>query len=559
MTLFSDIDNGRYRISPGSHEKQINQILQEWRQKHFLERIWKNDWKLWSDEKKTEITNRLGWLRLPESMPPKIESLRLFAESVRADGIRRIVLLGMGGSSLAPEVFQKIFLNAPGYPELTALDSTHPESVRKLDRNLDYSQTFFIVSSKSGTTVETMSFYKYFFEKYRQEHVQPGDHFAAVTDPGSPLEAIGMQNKFRGVFRPPDDVGGRYSALTDFGLLPAAMIGMDLNKLLQEGRRAAAEHSSGKAPEKVPGLVLGAILAGTGPECDKITIWASPSLYHFPDWLEQLIAESTGKQGKGLIPVVNEPVMDLNRYGNDRMFILFNDVNNPDEDQTSRITRLAEKGYPVIQINIGDIYELGREMFYWEMGIAAAGAAMGIHPFNQPDVQLAKDLAKKAMQQPGSKLESSAGREYDCDNEGKWASAVASWLSQIQSGDYIGVQAYLPDEKDTADRLARMQQVILHKTGCAVTLGIGPRFLHSTGQLHKGGPNSGIFLQLVDEPHFDADVPESGYTFGQLIQAQAWGDFHALKERKRRILRFNLKGQRINGLEKITSIIQGGL
>jgi transaldolase/glucose-6-phosphate isomerase len=184
---------------------------------------------------------------------------------------------------------------------------------------------------------------------------------------------------------------------------------------------------------------------------------------------------------------------------------------------------------------------------------------MEIHPFNQPDVQLAKDLAKKAMQHPGKKLKPSSGREYDSDNEGEWASAVSSWLSQIQSGDYIGVQAYLPDEKDTADRLARMQQVILDKTGCAVTLGIGPRFLHSTGQLHKGGPNSGIFLQLVDEPHIDADVPESGYTFGQLIQAQAWGDFHALKERKRRILRFNLKGQRINGLKKITSLIQGGL
>lgn len=558
MTLFSGIDNGRYRISPGSHEKQINQILHEWRQKRFLERIWKNDWKLWFGEKKTEITNRLGWLRLPESMPTKLESLRLFADSVRADGIKRVVLLGMGGSSLAPEIFQGTFMNAPGYPELTVLDSTHPESVRKLDRSLDYSQTFFIVSSKSGTTVETMSFYKYFWEIYRRKNNRPGNHFAAITDPGSPLEAIGMQNKFRGVFRPPDDVGGRYSALTDFGLLPAALIGMDLNKLLQEGRRAAAEHSSGIAPKDVPGLVLGAVLAGTGPECDKITIWASPSLYHFPDWLEQLIAESTGKQGKGLIPVVNEPVMDLNRYGNDRLFILFNDVNNPDEDQNRSISRLAEKGHPVVQINLSNIYELGREIFNWEMGIAAAGAVMGIHPFNQPDVQLAKDLAKKAMQHPGKKLESSAGGEFDSDKKGKWESSVASWLSQIKSGDYVGIQAYLPNEKDTSDRLVRMQQVIQHKTGCAVTIGMGPRFLHSTGQLHKGGPNSGVFLQLVDEPHFDADVPESEYTFGQLIQAQSLGDFHALKERKRRILRFNLKERRMAGLEKITSLIEGG-
>jgi transaldolase / glucose-6-phosphate isomerase len=558
MNHLIESDSGRYRFFFGAYVEEINDIMQNWRQNRFLERIWENDWKLWFSEKQEEITNRLGWLCLPERMPKKLDEFRLFTDSIKAAGIKRIVLLGMGGSSLAPEVFQETFRNAPGYPELTVLDSTHPESVRELDRNLDYGQTFFIVSSKSGTTLETRSFYQYFWEKCRLNTGRPGDHFAAVTDSGSPLEAIGLEKKFRGVFLPPDDVGGRYSALTDFGLLPAALIGMDLDKLLQEGRAAADQHCGGRKPKDVPGLILGAFLAGAGKECGKVTIWASASLSHFPNWLEQLIAESTGKNGKGLIPVVNEPAVDWDKYSRDRLFILFNDLNNQNEEQINRMTKLTEAGHPSIQINLRSKYELGREIFIWEMGIAAAGAAMHIHPFNQPDVQLAKDLAKKAMQQPGDKYFASAGREYDIGQERDVASAVSAWQNHLKPSDYIAVQAYLPDERETAARLADMRRVILHKTGNPVTTGTGPRFLHSTGQLHKGGPDSGVFLQLVDEPYLDMDVPESGFTFGQLIQAQALGDFHALKERGRRVLRINLKDERLKGLEKITSLLEGG-
>ncbi len=556
MNFLLNNDNERYRFFLGSYEKKTMEILHEWQRDHFLERIWQNDWRLWFRDKKKEITNRLGWLRLPETMTQKLDEFLLFTESIRSKGIKRIVLLGMGGSSLAPEVFQNTFMNSPGFPELTVLDSTHPESVSEIDRSLDYNSTFFIVSSKSGTTLETRSFYQYFWEKCRQATDQPGDHFAAVTDPGSPLEAIGLEKNFRGVFLPPDDVGGRYSALTDFGLLPAALIGMDLGKLLQESRVAAGLHSAQSDPLKSTGLVLGSVLAGAGKERDKITIWASSTLRHFPDWLEQLIAESTGKQGKGLIPVVNEPRTDLTKYGQDRLFVLFNDLKNQEEKQTKRMERLIEAGHPVIQINFEDKYEIGQDIFNWEMGIAAAGAAMGIHPFNQPDVQLAKDLAEKAMQDPGKSAEHSAGGEYDITLGEGLSSAVNTWLNQIKTNDYIAIHAYLPDDPETGSYLLKMRQIISNKTGKAVTTGYGPRFLHSTGQLHKGGPDTGVFLQLVDEPSFDMDVPESGFTFGQLIHAQALGDFQALKERKRRVLRINLKNKRIDGMGEIINLIE---
>lgn len=548
--------NNRYDYRLGHFKNEAEKLLDQWKQNGFLKRLWGKDWKLWFPQKKPEITNRLGWLRLHETMPPRLAEFRSLAESVKKTGIKKIILLGMGGSSLAPEVFQETFSSAPGYPECMVLDSTHPESVIRTARELDYSKTFFVVSSKSGTTLETLSFFQYFWEKCRQKINRPGDRFAVITDSGSPLESIGREKGFKHISLPPEDVGGRYSALTDFGLLPGALMGMDLDRLLEQARAASRNNAADADPERAPGIALGAALGGAGRHCDKITVWASSSLAHFPDWLEQLIAESTGKSGKGLIPVVNEPAMDPERYSRDRFFVLFQDEKDADKDQTQLFNRLTQAGHPGVHITVRDKYELGQEIFNWELGIAAAGAALGIHPFNQPDVQLAKDLAKKAMQEPGEVTSRRSEKEHSIRSPSSLKPAMDHWLSQVKKGDYLGIQAFLPDNPDTSVQLRALREKLLDAAGIPVTLGFGPRFLHSTGQLHKGGPNSGLFLQLVDQPQTDLDVPGSGYSFGQLIRAQAVGDFRALIERKRRVLRINLQDMGPDGIERISDFVQ---
>ena len=517
------------------YEDRVVERLQTWKTDDFACRLWRHDPTLWADEDTPEITNRLGWLDLPDSMQEEAEKITAFADDVHGD-VDDVVVLGMGGSSLAPDVFSKVFEPADGYPELTVLDSTHPDAVTALARDLDLERTLFVVASKSGTTTETLSFFRYFWDRVSEVTDTPGDHFVANTDPGSNLEALGEERNFRAVFLAPNDVGGRYSAFTPFGLVPAALMGVDLKTLLD--RAWAAEAGSDfcvEAPNNA-GLELGAVLGELAEGGrDKVTFVTSPTLSAFPAWQEQLIAESTGKDDTGIVPVDGEPLADPDAYGDDRVFVYFGLEGEQDRATIDTLDALGEAGHPVLRIRLDDHYDLAREMYRWEMGVAAAGAVLGIHPFNQPNVEAAKRLARQAMQSD----DGTAGttRTIVADDTGALEHELADWLGAADATSYIGVQAYLPPTPAVEEALRTLQETLRDRTGLATTLGYGPRFLHSTGQLHKGGPPNGLFLQLVDTPDNDVPVPETDYTFKELIAAQATGDYQALQEADRTVLR----------------------
>jgi transaldolase/glucose-6-phosphate isomerase len=489
-------------------------------------------------------------------MEEKLDALALFAEEIKGEGFTHVVLLGMDGSSLAPEVFQKTFGKSPGYPELIVLDSTHPEAVSALAGKLNFQNTLFLVSSKSGTTLETLSLFRVFWKKASEESPNPGRHFAAITDPGTPLEKLARERKFRSVFLAPSDVGGRFSALSEFGLLPAALIGVDIRRLLDRARLAAQENASG-APEKgSSALELAAALGEIGKLRDKLTLFTSPSLGSFPEWLEQLIAESTAKNGRGILPIAREPLVPLEFYGQDRLFCALTLAGDDCRQIDKRIKALEMAGHPVISIRLEDPIELGGEMFRWEVAVAAAGSILAIHPFNQPDVQLAKDFTGKSLE----KIKASGGKYsaegFSLADENKVSGALKGWISQASKGDYVAILAYLDPHPEIKQAVEALRLEITRHTQLPVTLGFGPRYLHSTGQLHKGGPNKGLFLQLVDEPEKDVEVPETDYTLGILIQAQSLGDFQALKERGRRILRLNLGKDAYRGLNRLRELWQ---
>lgn len=521
----------------GPYKERIEERLSLWERDRFASRLWRKDPTIWFKEPTPEITNRLGWLDLPERMLEEADRILDFAEEVKREGIKDVVLLGMGGSSLAPRVFMETFGNASGFPGLTVLDTTHPKTIKDVTSRLSLEETLFIVSSKSGTTVETLSLFKYLW--HRCEGLkEKGRHFVTITDPGTPLERLGRERGFRAVFTTPPDVGGRYAALSTFGLLPAALIGVDIHRLLDEALTLRECCVSCVPYEKNPCLLLGAAvgelaLAGR----DKLTFFSSPSIKAFPLWLEQLIAESTGKDGKGIIPVVDEPPGSRDCYGEDRCFVHIH-LNGEDT--------LQEIDLPALKIRLKDPMEMGREILLWEVAVASAGSILSIHPFNQPDVELAKELARKAL--GGSKKE---GIGLSLGDSKK---ALSDLLSTVATGDYIGLQAYLPEEKETHTLLQEIRIHLRDRFKVATTLGYGPRFLHSTGQLHKGGPNTGVFIQLVDDPEEVLSIPEEKHTFNQLIRAQAWGDYKALKERGRRVLSIDVKDQ--EGLRDLLEMVR---
>ncbi len=514
--------------------------LEVWKESRFADRLWEHDHTLWAETPLPELTDRLGWLDLPGEMMSRLDDLREFAHSVRSEGFKHIMLLGMGGSSLAPEVFQKTLGNAAGYPALTVLDSTHPDAVRTAAAGIDPGKTLFLFSSKSGGTQETISFFHFFHSQVSEVSDKPGSHFVAITDPDSSLAELAEEHGFRRIFETPPDVGGRYSALTFFGLVPAALIGADIEKLLVSARKIARATTFAAPGPANPALTLGAMmgeLAGEGR--DKVTFLTSPSLNAFPAWLEQLIAESTGKEDQGILPVADEPHGEPESYGRDRLFVLFTLAGEQSPQDEDLIKALEERGHPVVRIVLGEIEDIGREMFGWEVAVAAAGSVIGIHPFNQPDVQLAKDLARKAMSGEAGD-ETSSLKEFDTSDRAALELAVYEWVRQASAGDYFTIQAWLAPSDEMTGRLQRLQIYLRDRRKLAATLGYGPRFLHSTGQLHKGGPNNALVLQLVDEVSEDIPVPETDFTFGALIRAQSIGDYQALRQRGRRILRINL-------------------
>ncbi|HYG63614.1 MAG TPA: hypothetical protein VEL74_13615 [Thermoanaerobaculia bacterium] len=542
----------------GGYAGAVEERLRRWQDERFGERLWARDHTLWSREPVPELTDRLGWLELPAAMAGEVETLERFAREAAEEGIRQAVVLGMGGSSLAPEVYARTFGAASGYPELEVLDSTHPGAVQdlaaRLDATSDVERSLFLVSSKSGTTTETLSFFRFFWERAAALG-DPGRHFAAITDPGTPLEKMARERGFRAVFNAQPDVGGRYSALTPFGLVPAALLGADVRALLGSGWAMAEACAPNASAAANPGLLLGAALGELAlAGRDKVTFVTSPSLASFPAWLEQLIAESTGKTGLGIVPVAGEPLGDPGVYGADRFFVAILLEEDDAGDIEERLAALERDGHPVAVFRLGRKADLGAEMFRWEVAVAAAGAVLGLNPFDQPDVQLAKELATRAMKERGQgNAAVSSGGEVKAE---ALDGAMEDWLAGVGPGSYLGLHAYLPPRPATDEALSRLQALLRDRTRCATTLGHGPRFLHSTGQLHKGGPDTGRFLQIVDEPADDLPVPEAGYTFATLIRAQADGDRAALLQRGRRVLRVQLGQDAPAGLAALIGAVE---
>ncbi len=610
------------RFAPGDLEGAVARRLDRWREERFAERLWQKDPTLWAEEPlPAELTDRLGWLDLPTSGEERLAGYEDLAEQARAAGYTQAVLLGMGGSSLAPEVFQTVFGNRDGYPRLTVLDSTHPATVRAVEREVSPATVLFLVASKSGTTVETLSLFRYFWHWLEDRGEAPGPHFVAVTDPGSPLAGLARERGFRAVFEAQPDLGGRYSALSDFGLVPATVIGVDTGTLLararaaigatsgQSGRPASAELDTpaglagsggpaglagsggpaglagsggpagplGAPADENPALRLGALLGEAAlAGRDKLTFFAAPRIAYFPVWLEQLVAESTGKDGTGILPVVDEPVLTAAGagagYGDDRVFVHLR-LDRPDQIESAPVddevvrtlTALEEQGHPVVDVRLPDTLELGAQMLLWEVAVAAAGQVLGIHPFNQPDVELAKKRAKEALKdlQGGGGATAGSGGDGGGETPGvavdsdHFAIALGEWLALAKPPRYAAIQAFLSQSVETDETLRALRRALVERTGVATTAGYGPRFLHSTGQLHKGGPDTGLYLQLVDTPADDLPVPETDTSFRSLIRAQAVGDDRALEERGRRVLRVELGADAAAGLSRVEEQLRG--
>ena len=477
-----------------------------------------------------------------------------------------VVLLGMGGSSLAPEVFFKTYGSKKGYPNLTVLDSTHPESVKNVLNTHDLKKTIFIVASKSGGTTETMSFFYTFFNEVSKFNSNPGEQFIAITDAGSSLEKLAEDKKFRRTFTTPDDVGGRYSALTFFGLVPASLIGVDVALLLQRAREETIKNSKDVNAQDSPGSILGAAMGELAKQGqDKITIIASPQISPFPVWVEQLIAESTGKEDKGILPVVDEPIGSPEVYHKDRVFAYLRLKDDDNSSLDAAVDKLEKAGFPIIKIDLKDKYDLGKEFFRWEVATALSGAVLEINPFNQPNVQLAKSLANESMTEykksgklPEQKpaIESGDVSVFGDTKKNKVEDALKEFLSQGKENTYVAVMAFIPPNKKTDDALESLRKTIRDKYKFAVTVGYGPRFLHSTGQLHKGDGNHGLFIQITSEINENIEVPEKGYSFGTLITAQAQGDMKALLNRGRKVIRFHLKGKLPENINKLEGILR---
>jgi transaldolase/glucose-6-phosphate isomerase len=531
----------------GDYQGAVDVALQEMELRDTIAQIWAGDHTLWKPEP-TEITNRLGWLDIAERMIENTNCLDALVEGVRADGYTHALLLGMGGSSLAPEVFRKTFGVQDDYLDLAVLDSTDPGAVLAHANRLDPARTLFIVATKSGGTAETLSFFKFFYnwvsDKLGQEAA--GAHFVAITDPGSKLAAIAQDYDFRTTFLNDPNIGGRYSALSYFGLVPAALIGMDLEALLNRALTMACNcevcncGSGGSNGGALLGVTMSE-LAAAGR--DKLTLIASPPLASFGGWVEQLVAESTGKEGKGILPVVGEPVGAPESYGQDRLFVYLR--LDGDETFDARVQALEEAGLPVVRLQLRDRYDLGQQFFLWEMATAVASHRLGINPFDQPNVESAKVMAREMIAAYTARGTLPAGESTPPTGE-----ALHAFLDQAQPGDYVCIQAYVQPTPETDAALAALRTNLLQRYRAATTVGYGPRFLHSTGQLHKGDGGNGLFIQLTSDPPQDVPIPDqagqpdSSITFGVLKAAQALGDQKALLEAKRRVIRFHL-GQNV--------------
>jgi transaldolase/glucose-6-phosphate isomerase len=549
----------RMELHLGEVQEVVDAALDEMAQDDITDRIWKHDHTVWKPDPE-EITNRLGWLHIAGVMQESVPRLEKLVEDVRADGYTDVLLLGMGGSSLAPEVFSKIFREENGL-ELAVLDSTDPGAVLAYAQQIDLAQTLFIVSTKSGGTAETLSFFKFFYnralEELGQEHA--GEHFVAITDPGTHLEDLGEEHGFRAVFLNDPNIGGRYSALSYFGLVPAALVGIDVPRLLDSALTIASGCESCVAAGANVGGKLGAIigeLAKAGR--DKVTFVASEKIAPFGDWVEQLIAESTGKSGTGILPVVGEPLGPPKVYGDDRLFVHLR--LEGDDTHHEALEELQAASHPVVELNLRDAYDLGEQIFLWEMAVAVAGYRLGIHPFNQPDVEAAKVQARGMIAEYQEE-----GELPEMESAPLAPEALRDFLDHPRAGapspasaqGYIALQAYVQPTAETAAALQALRVKLRDQYRLATTVGYGPRFLHSTGQLHKGDAGNGLFVQFTSDGVRDADIPDepgaeaSSMTFGVLKMAQALGDRQALEDAGRRVITFHLAEDVVEGLRSL--------
>jgi transaldolase/glucose-6-phosphate isomerase len=563
----------RLTASLGKYDDAVSTAIKEADKGDVIRRIWRKDASLWKEDPAHQkiIKNALGWLTVPDQMIGVEDDLIAFSDRIR--GVREfkhLMLCGMGGSSLCPEVLRQTFGHQEGFPELLVLDSTDPDAFCDIADQIDITKCLFIISSKSGTTTEPLVFYKYWYDQVTKRKENPGECFVAITDPGTLMEQMATEDKFKRIFLNPPDIGGRYSALSYFGMVPAALMGLDIKKLLDRSERIVHSCASVVPAADNPGARLGAILG----ECaragrDKLTIVADPKISSLGLWVEQLIAESTGKEGKGIVPVAGETLGPPSVYGYDRLFVSIA-VGKLDGETDVKLKALEAAGHPVVYRTLTDLYDLGEEFFLWEIATAFAGYRLGINPFDQPNVQESKDATKELLEKFAKEgkldeqpvLVTDGTLRVHADEKtiavlpsSSVLEALRAHLARASAGDYIAFLNYIEETPENESIIQQMRTHLRDATRCATTTGYGPRFLHSTGQLHKGGSDQGVFIQVTAPDRTDLPIPNQPYTFSILKQAQALGDFRSLSSRRRRAIRVDLGADTTAGLRRLRDLI----
>ncbi len=563
--------------SLGNYEGRVRVALEETIRTEAIQRIWKKDASLWKSEESHQkiIRNSLGWLTVATEMLAVADELKSFARSICASGeFQHAMVCGMGGSSLCPEVLRQTFGRQKGFPELLVLDSTDPDAIDNFRRQIEIDRCLFIIASKSGTTTEPNAFHRYWYNEVAKKSSEPGNSFVTITDPGSQLADTAAAESFRRIFLNQADIGGRYSALSYFGMVPAALMGLDFERLLRGAETMAEACGASVPPDENPAAVLGAVMA----ECalagrDKLTFVTDQTVSALGLWIEQLIAESTGKEGKGIVPVVGDPLGPISAYGSDRLFVSIS-VGALSDEIESKLKALEVAGHPVVYRILTDAYDLGAEFFLWEMATAFAGWRLGINPFDQPNVQESKDATRELLERfaregklpeqtavasDGQLTVYASGEVETSTGSDSVREALRGHCAKIKTGDYVALLAYVEKTPEAETALQGIRTSVRDATGCATTTGYGPRFLHSTGQLHKGGPDSGVFIQVTAPDKVDLEVPAASYTFGILKQAQALGDFQSLLAHGRRAIQVDLGADPVAGLARLHELLKNVL
>lgn len=559
--------------SPNAHDEAVRAALAEADQRQVVHRIWRKDASLWKQDATHQkiINNSLGWLSVVDSMRASVTDLSGFTVALRDQHIfDHVMVCGMGGSSLCPEVLRQTFGRQNDFPELLVLDSTDPDQIADFEARIDIGRSLFVIASKSGTTTEPLAFFKHWYQRVGETKQDPGSSFIAITDPGTLMEKMATESNFRHIFLNPADIGGRYSALSYFGMAPAVLMGLEARILLERAAGTARACSPAVQTEENPGALLGTLMAvHASAGRDKLTIVTDQRISALGLWIEQLIAESTGKEGKGILPVDREPLGGPEVYGNDRLFVSLA-VERPASRVAAKLKDLEAAGHPVLYLTLHDLYDLGAQFFLWEFATAVAGWRLGINPFDQPNVQESKDATRELLEsftregrlREQTALVSDGTLTVYIDSEthpslprGSVAEALRAHLDTAKPHDYIALLSFLEETPEIEEAVVETRVRLRQLTRIATTAGYGPRFLHSTGQFHKGGPDAGVFIQTTAPDEVDLPIPGEAYTFSTLKQAQALGDFRALLTRGRRAIRVSLGNDAEAGLRRLRELL----